>query len=113
MNRGHQVAIPLALALEIRDALEQADRDREILAKIRALSGDLNRSARRAPDMARMRRELREHLGESALDHVPGEPVRRDTSKGMPAVFCEHANEVPHYCPCDEGCYCKQRTCAG
>src|SRR5579872_1909497 len=27
------------------------------------------------------------------------------------AVFCEHANENPSHCPCDENCYCKSRTC--
>lgn len=26
-------------------------------------------------------------------------------------VFCEHANEVPHRCPCDGDCYCKAHTC--
>jgi len=25
---------------------------------------------------------------------------------------CEHANEVPHICPCSSGCYCKSNTCA-
>lgn len=28
-------------------------------------------------------------------------------------LFCEHANECPHTCPCAAGCYCKTRTCAG
>jgi hypothetical protein len=28
-------------------------------------------------------------------------------------VFCEHANEVPHVCPCDADCYCKDHTCKG
>lgn len=27
------------------------------------------------------------------------------------AYLCEHANENPHYCPCDADCYCKQHTC--
>ncbi len=26
-------------------------------------------------------------------------------------VFCEHANEVPARCPCEQGCYCKTHTC--
>ena len=25
--------------------------------------------------------------------------------------FCDHANEVPVSCPCDDDCYCKQHTC--
>jgi len=29
----------------------------------------------------------------------------------IPAMFCEHANEVPHTCPCSTGCYCKSHTC--
>lgn len=28
------------------------------------------------------------------------------------AVYCEHANEVPGMCPCDDECYCKTHTCA-
>lgn len=29
------------------------------------------------------------------------------------AMLCEHANEVPTGpCPCEEGCYCRGRTCA-
>jgi uncharacterized protein len=27
------------------------------------------------------------------------------------ALFCEHANEVPSFCPCTAECYCKQQTC--
>ncbi len=26
-------------------------------------------------------------------------------------IFCEHANEVPMGCPCDDDCYCKEYTC--
>lgn len=26
-------------------------------------------------------------------------------------LFCDHANEVPVSCPCDDDCYCKQHTC--
>jgi hypothetical protein len=35
-----------------------------------------------------------------------GERVRQ----GGPAL-CEHANEVPHECPCPPECYCKVHTC--
>lgn len=27
------------------------------------------------------------------------------------AVFCEHANEMPHRCPCPPDCYCKEHSC--
>lgn len=26
-------------------------------------------------------------------------------------IFCEHANEMPHVCPCDDDCYCKDHSC--
>lgn len=26
-------------------------------------------------------------------------------------TLCEHANECPAQCPCDEWCYCKSHTC--
>lgn len=26
-------------------------------------------------------------------------------------IFCNHANEVPYECTCQEGCYCKSNTC--
>ncbi len=26
-------------------------------------------------------------------------------------LTCEHANECPVSCPCEDGCYCKTRTC--
>ena len=29
------------------------------------------------------------------------------------AVTCEHANEVPVVCPCDDDCYCKSHSCSG
>ncbi len=29
------------------------------------------------------------------------------------AVFCEHANENPQLCRCQENCYCKAHTCKG
>lgn len=27
------------------------------------------------------------------------------------ALYCEHANEVPMICKCDDSCYCKQHSC--
>lgn len=27
------------------------------------------------------------------------------------AIFCEHANEMPAACPCDDDCYCKSHSC--
>ncbi len=27
------------------------------------------------------------------------------------AIGCEHANEMPVQCPCDDDCYCKQHSC--
>lgn len=29
----------------------------------------------------------------------------------MSLMVCEHANEVPHHCPCNDDCYCKKNTC--
>lgn len=29
----------------------------------------------------------------------------------IPAMHCEHANEVPQTCPCPPNCYCKNHTC--
>jgi hypothetical protein len=29
----------------------------------------------------------------------------------IPAMFCNHANERPQSCPCDEDCYCRLHTC--
>ncbi len=29
----------------------------------------------------------------------------------LSALHCEHANEVPHVCPCVLNCYCKEHTC--
>lgn len=26
-------------------------------------------------------------------------------------MLCEHANECPMVCPCDDECYCKSHTC--
>jgi len=26
-------------------------------------------------------------------------------------MFCDHANENPQYCYCDDNCYCKNHTC--
>lgn len=43
------------------------------------------------------------------------EQVVRDTTPlpppPLPAIFCEHPNEVPHVCPCDPDCYCRTHTC--
>lgn len=33
------------------------------------------------------------------------EGIERDS------MFCDHANEVPSKCKCEEGCYCKSHTC--
>lgn len=30
---------------------------------------------------------------------------------GKDSMLCDHANEVPAKCKCDEGCYCKTHTC--
>lgn len=30
--------------------------------------------------------------------------------KGSP-MLCNHANEVPHFCPCGADCYCRGKTC--
>lgn len=38
--------------------------------------------------------------------------VKKDDSRPkLSAVYCEHANENPSRCLCDQGCYCKGRTC--
>lgn len=36
---------------------------------------------------------------------------KRKQHDGHSAVFCNHANEVPMSCPCDEACYCKLHAC--
>ncbi len=33
------------------------------------------------------------------------------TVKCTSAICCEHANEMPYQCPCDDDCYCKQHSC--
>lgn len=40
---------------------------------------------------------------------IGGKPQGRTMNKS--AIFCEHANEVPVSCPCDDDCYCKEHTC--
>jgi len=43
--------------------------------------------------------------------HAP----ERDTVLPPPPsspMFCEHANECPHICPCQPDCYCRRHTCA-
>jgi hypothetical protein len=49
---------------------------------------------------------------------IPVEPLPEgakaiyDRDSGViPAMFCEHANEVPNVCPCPPDCYCKAHTC--
>lgn len=27
------------------------------------------------------------------------------------AIYCNHANEMPATCPCDDDCYCKEHSC--
>jgi hypothetical protein len=29
----------------------------------------------------------------------------------IPAMSCNHANECPQSCPCDEDCYCRLHAC--
>ncbi len=29
------------------------------------------------------------------------------------AIYCNHANEMPAECPCDDDCYCKEHSCRG
>lgn len=50
-----------------------------------------------------------ERPGDRAEVTIAGEKLdgRRRTS----AVFCEHANEMPQRCPCDDNCYCKDHSC--
>lgn len=36
-----------------------------------------------------------------------------DTPGLLPAMYCEHANEVPMSCQCPGNCYCQQHTCRG
>ena len=35
-----------------------------------------------------------------------------DDDYAASSIFCEHANEVPAVCPCEQRCYCKANTCA-
>lgn len=48
------------------------------------------------------------------------EPVIQDDAKVLSiakpveptsSMYCEHANEMPHTCPCDYNCYCKYNSC--
>jgi len=40
--------------------------------------------------------------------------AREDEAKEprTPAIYCDHANEVPLACPCADNCYCKDHTCS-
>ncbi len=37
--------------------------------------------------------------------------IQREGCEQTPAVYCDHANEVPCTCPCANNCYCKSYTC--
>jgi len=39
--------------------------------------------------------------------------VRQDHISKKSAIYCEHANEMPVKCPCDDDCYCKEHSCKG
>lgn len=39
---------------------------------------------------------------------LPSGRVEREQGS---AILCQHANEVPHKCSCDDNCYCKSNTC--
>ncbi len=43
-----------------------------------------------------------------------GEPCERHVPKREKSCLdCEHANENPNICPCDDNCYCRDKTCKG
>ena len=42
--------------------------------------------------------------------HAKSLPIDRSITS---AIYCEHANEMPAKCPCDDDCYCKQHSCKG
>ncbi len=43
---------------------------------------------------------------------IPGTTFSDNTPKMTKSpIYCNHANEVPVVCPCDDDCYCKEHTC--
>lgn len=73
------VTIPLALAIEIREALMRAKEDRDTLARIRSVAGSIEYVGKQPQDDLTLL-QLREAMGEAQHD-----PPRRDTAK-MKAV---------------------------
>ena len=45
----------------------------------------------------------------AALEEQTGCGVNWSSNRS--AIYCEHANEMPARCPCDDDCYCKQHSC--
>lgn len=56
----------------------------------------------------RRHRHLPEPRTRVALDGITATERARLT----PAIFCNHANEVPMRCPCADDCYCRANTCS-
>lgn len=44
-------------------------------------------------------------------DLRPPPPASSTPKRRSSPVFCEHANEMPQVCPCDDLCYCKDHSC--
>ena len=38
-------------------------------------------------------------------------PATSPTGRRTSPIYCEHANEMPNICPCDDLCYCKDHSC--
>lgn len=43
--------------------------------------------------------------------HKPEHCTCGAVDKATSAMYCDHANEMPAWCPCDSNCYCKFYSC--
>lgn len=55
--------------------------------------------------------DYRVRVGLDVLGQVGIDTFHMDLGGTSSPVLCEHANEVPHRCPCPPNCYCKTNTC--
>jgi hypothetical protein len=83
MIDGLTVTIPLALAIELRDALLRARDNRQTLDAIQRALGSVEVAGRQSDDVTLL--QLRRAMGEAEHD-VPIAPRRGDTIRRMRAV---------------------------
>jgi hypothetical protein len=78
--------------------------------KVKVLPPDLSLIPSKIRPLTKKQQKEEDKIVNEFLTIAVNEALKQAIDRKSP-ILCDHANEVPNTCTCDEDCYCKSHTC--